>query len=89
MLKKIGNALKNIICTALGPFQLRLGLVRLGIEEVKQRYQGLATIKMSEKSIRVIKIVYCYHFYNSFKFYCLSFESHVICNTQVGVSNPR
>ena len=31
MLKKIGNALKNIICTALGPFQLRLGLVRLGI----------------------------------------------------------
>ena len=32
MLKKIGNALKNIICTALGPFQLRLGLVRLGID---------------------------------------------------------
>ena len=30
--KKIGNALKNIICTALGPFQLRLGLVRLGID---------------------------------------------------------
>ena len=32
MLKKIGNALKNIICTALGPFQLRLGLVRLVID---------------------------------------------------------
>ena len=30
--KKIGNAQKNIICTALGPFQLRLGLVRLGID---------------------------------------------------------